>query len=53
MLGKLIKEAAEHVEWHEKQAAEWTAKLDAYIIARDCKAENPYSDEKPTPAYPK
>lgn len=46
MLDKLIQEATEQVEWHVKQVAEWTAKLDAYIIARDSKADNPLNTEK-------
>jgi hypothetical protein len=42
-LDDLIKEAQENVQYHERRLQEEQTKLDAYYIARDAKADNPYS----------
>ena len=44
-LDDLIKDAQENIKWHEQRLQEYKTKLDAYYIARDAKADNPYSDE--------
>ena len=44
-LDELIKDAEWNIEYHQKRLKEEQTKLDAYYIARDAKADNPYSDE--------
>lgn len=42
-LDDLIKETEVNIKYHEQRLQEEQTKLDAYYIARDAKADNPYS----------